>query len=144
MKFQKVVKIISADINTDIKQEKNWQLYLVTFHRSTFSKLVVGIPCSLILSIMNRRDRWGEWGGVKGFLLKDQNLLSMMEVICRGSLSGWLLSQSLSRKVHSLSGDVEISCNTRLCVKKMKKNYMKKNCSFNRVGLCTKYTDQPG
>ena len=32
------------------------------------------------------------WGGVKGFLLKDKNLLSMTEVICQGSLSGWLLS----------------------------------------------------
>ena len=30
--------------------------------------------------------------GVKGFLLKNQNLLSMAKVICRGSLSGWLLS----------------------------------------------------
>ena len=29
------------------------------------------------------------WGGVKGFLLKDKNLLSMTEVI---RLSGWLLS----------------------------------------------------
>ena len=53
---------------------------------------MVGIPCSLILSIMNRKDRWGEGDGVKGFLLKDQNLLSMTEVICQGSLSGWLLS----------------------------------------------------
>ena len=65
------------------------------------------------------------WGGVKGFLLKDKNLLSMTEVIRQGSLSGWLLSlesrkfllsQSLSRKVYSLSGYVEISYNTRLCV----------------------------
>ena len=32
------------------------------------------------------------WGGVKGFLLKDKNLLSMTEVIRQGSLSGWLLS----------------------------------------------------
>ena len=32
------------------------------------------------------------WGGMKGFSLKDQNLLSMTEVIRQGSLSGWLLS----------------------------------------------------
>ena len=32
------------------------------------------------------------WGGVKGFLLKDKNLLSMTEVIRQGSLIGWLLS----------------------------------------------------
>ena len=32
------------------------------------------------------------WGGLKGFLLKDKNLLSMTEVIRQGSLSGWLLS----------------------------------------------------
>ena len=31
-------------------------------------------------------------GGVKGFLLKDQNLLSMTKVICRGFFSGWMLS----------------------------------------------------
>ena len=40
MKFSKVAKMISAEIKTDVKQEikKNWYLYLVTFHRSTFSK----------------------------------------------------------------------------------------------------------
>ena len=40
MKFWKVAKMISAEIKTDVKQEikKNWYLYLVTFHRSTFSK----------------------------------------------------------------------------------------------------------
>ena len=31
-------------------------------------------------------------GEVKEFLLKDQNLFSMTKVICRGFLSGWLLS----------------------------------------------------
>ena len=65
-----------------------------TFHRSTFSKLVVGIPYSLILSIKNGED--GEGRGVKGFLIKDQNLLSMTKVICRGSFSGWLLSGQLT------------------------------------------------
>ena len=56
-------------------------------------KTVVGVPCSLILSIKNGEAKggMGEWG-VKGFLLKDQNLLSMTKVICQGSLSGWLLS----------------------------------------------------
>ena len=40
----------------------------------------------------------GEGGGgvvgreVKRFLLIDQNLLSITKVICRGFLSGWLLS----------------------------------------------------
>ena len=96
MKFQKVVRMVSADIKTDVKQEikKNWQMYYIIFHRSFFSKLVSGIPCSLILPIKNGAN--GDWGRVgvvvNGFLLKDQNLLSMTKFICRGSLSGWLLS----------------------------------------------------
>ena len=32
-------------------------MYLTTFHKSAFSKLVVGIPCSLILSIKNGEHR---------------------------------------------------------------------------------------
>ena len=57
------------------------------------------------------------WCGVKGFLLKDKNLLSMTKVICRGSLSGWLLSLEFKIYLEKfISGDVEISCNTRLCV----------------------------
>ena len=64
--------------------------------------------------------RMGMMGeGVKGFLLNDQNLLSMAKVIYGGSFSGlaaftWI--QSLSWKVHPLSRNVKISCNTRLCV----------------------------
>ena len=49
-----------------------------------FSLILISIPSSLILSVKIR--------GMKGFLLNDQNLLSMMKVICWGSLSGWLLS----------------------------------------------------
>ena len=59
---------------------------------------MVGIPCGLILPIKNGEDggrdgggKGGEGGG-EGFLLKDQNLLNMMKVVCQGSLSGWLLS----------------------------------------------------
>ena len=43
--------MISADIKTDVKQEIKKLVALITLHKSTFSKLVVGVPCSLILSI---------------------------------------------------------------------------------------------
>ena len=33
--------------------------------------------------------------GVRGFLLNDQNLLSMMKIVCSGSHSGWLFSLEL-------------------------------------------------
>ena len=63
--------------------------------------------------------RMGRIGGVVGFLLKDQNMLSMTKVICQGSLS-WMTAstwiQNLSSKVHPLSRDVKISCNTKLSV----------------------------
>ena len=49
-----------------------------------FNLIFVGIPSSLILSVKNR--------AIKGFLLMDQNLISMMKVICWGSINGWLLS----------------------------------------------------
>ena len=49
-----------------------------------FNLILFGIPSSLILSVKNR--------AIKSFLLKDQNLISMMKVICWGSLNGWLLS----------------------------------------------------
>ena len=49
-----------------------------------FNLILVGIRSSLILSVKNR--------GMKGFLLNNQNLISMMNVSCRGSLNGWLLS----------------------------------------------------
>ena len=53
-----------------------------------------GIPCSLILSIKNGEDGGGGGGGGGG-VLKNRNLLRMTKVICRGSLSGWLLSLEL-------------------------------------------------
>ena len=60
---------------------------------------MLDLPGSLILSIKNGEDGGGWVGGgggrLKGFLLKDQNLLSMTKVtkvISRGSLSGCLLS----------------------------------------------------
>ena len=67
--------MISADIKTDVKQEikKLVAVSCITFHRSTFSNLkfntkqacifhlmLVGIPCSLILSIKNEEDKRGE------------------------------------------------------------------------------------
>ena len=68
-------------------------------HACIFDLILVDIPCSLILPIKDGEDRArgdGGWGGggerVWGFLLNDQNLLSMTKVVCRGSLSGWLLS----------------------------------------------------
>ena len=47
--------------------------------------------------------RMGKMGkGLKGFLLKDQNLLSVTKVLCQGSLSGWLLSFKFISKSSSL------------------------------------------
>ena len=83
------VEIVVVELCFEIKTKE-------TFQRSTFSKLVFGIPCSLMFPIKNGGD--GEGGGgvvgreVKRFLLIDQNLLSITKVICRGFLSGWLLS----------------------------------------------------
>ena len=122
MKFQKVVKMVPADIKTDVKQDiKNQQLYLITFHRGPFLKLVAGIPCGLILFIKNGEDRDGGRVGVvvNGFLLKYQNLLSITNVICRGSLSGWLLSIEFKVYLEKFVPCLEIQkfhVVTRLCV----------------------------
>ena len=73
------VEIVVVELCFEIKTKE-------TFHRSTFSKLVLSIPCSLMFPIKNGVD--GEGGGevvgreVKGLLLIDQNLLSMTKVIC--------------------------------------------------------------
>ena len=53
--------MISGDVKSDVKQEikKIWYLDFITFHRNTFSKLVVGIPCRLTWSIKNVEDEGG-------------------------------------------------------------------------------------
>ena len=57
--------MISAYRKTDLKQKiKKTGSSIIIFHRSTFSKLVAGIPCSLIFSIKNGEDVWGESKGV--------------------------------------------------------------------------------
>ena len=89
--------MIIADIKTDVKQDiKKMVAVCYNFSQKYLLKLVVGIPYSLILSVKNGEDgRGGRGEGgwrVKGFSLKDQNLLSMAKVICQGFLSGWLLS----------------------------------------------------
>ena len=68
--------MISTDVKTDPKQEiKNWQLDLITFHGSTFSKLEinkVGNQSSLILPIKIRGrggdDGKGGRGGGEGVI----------------------------------------------------------------------------
>ena len=60
------MKVISADIKTDVEQEIK-KLVPVSYNlsqKSTFSKLVIGIPCSLILSIKNGEDGGGVGEGV--------------------------------------------------------------------------------
>ena len=47
------------------KKEGSYILYILTFHTSTFSNLVDGIPCSLILSIKNGEDGRGGGGYLK-------------------------------------------------------------------------------
>ena len=91
--------MISADIKADVKQEMKELVACIWKHFTEvpsqnlkynvkqaciFNLILVGIPSTLILSVMNRE--------VKGFLLNNENLLSMMKVICWGSRSGWLLS----------------------------------------------------
>ena len=81
-------KMISADIKADLKQIKELVdviLELLTEVPSQnlkynvkqaciFNLILVAISFSLILSVKNRE--------VKGFLLNNQDLLSMMKVIC--------------------------------------------------------------
>ena len=84
--------MIPADIKTDVKQEIK-KLVAVSY---SFSQKYLLITCgwhSMQPDIFH--EEWGKWWGgerVKGFLLNNQNLLSMTQVICRGTLSGWLLS----------------------------------------------------
>ena len=65
MKFEKVEKILLADIKTDVKQEI--KKLVAAFYN--FSQKV-GIPCSLILSIKNGEDDEGGGGRWRGFYLK--------------------------------------------------------------------------
>ena len=57
-----------------------------------FNLIMVGIPSSLILYVMKRRGGGRGGRGCRVFVINEQSLLSMMKVICWGSLSGWLLS----------------------------------------------------
>ena len=67
--------MISADIKTDVKQEIK-KLVAASYNFSQaciFHLILVGIPCSLILSIKNREGKGGGWR----CLLNSQNLLRM-------------------------------------------------------------------
>ena len=81
---KKLYKIVSTDIKTDVKQKSKelMAVFLVTFHKSIFSKLEIKCKSGLYVSF-----NLG-WHSIQ----LDQNLLSVRKVICRGSLKGWLLS----------------------------------------------------
>ena len=84
--------MMSADVKADIKQQEIRDLvaYLTNFYKKylqnlkynvkrgcIFHLMLVCFPSILILSVKNRGG-----GGLKGFFLNGQNLLSVTKVIC--------------------------------------------------------------